>query len=204
MRLQVQGRSSGSEDLSKQPGVVRADILRAAWTKKTLAAAFIAYVTSVFSIIDYADVLLFSLAFATFFQTLEQYTTRVYQAYATSDFKKHSLLTTSDVLEKIITLVAYPITAKLSDVFGRTEGLALNVWFMVLGEIMKAASPNVQTWVVCLSFHPNLREANETKPAHLGRWGIFYNRRCGLRFLAQYIHRRHDNPPQSWALEHCS
>ncbi|PBK97679.1 MFS general substrate transporter [Armillaria gallica] len=129
MRLQVQGRSSGSEDLSKQPGVVRADILRAAWTKKTLAAAFIA------------------LAFATFFQTLEQYTTKVYQAYATSDFKKHSLLTTSDVLEKIITLVAYPITAKLSDVFGRTEGLALNVWFMVLGEIMKAASPNVQTWV---------------------------------------------------------
>ncbi|KAK0187992.1 major facilitator superfamily domain-containing protein [Armillaria mellea] len=82
----------------------------------------------------YADVLLFSLAFATFFQTLEQYTTKVYQAYATSDFKKHSLLTTSDVLEKIITLVAYPITAKLSD-------------FMVLGEIMKAASPNVQTWV---------------------------------------------------------
>lgn len=129
MRLQIQGRSSGSEYLSKQPGVVRADILRAAWTKKTLAAAFIA------------------LAFATFFQTLEQYTTKVYQAYATSDFKKHSLLTTSDVLEKIITLVAYPITAKLSDVFGRTEGLALNVWFMVLGEIMKAASPNVQTWV---------------------------------------------------------
>lgn len=127
MRLQIQGRSSGSEYLSKQPGVVRADILRAAWTKKTLAAAFIA------------------LAFATFFQTLEQYTTKVYQAYATSDFKKHSLLTTSDVLEKIITLVAYPITAKLSDVFGRTEGLALNVWFMVLGEIMKAASPNVQT-----------------------------------------------------------
>ncbi|KAK0504024.1 hypothetical protein EDD18DRAFT_1344909 [Armillaria luteobubalina] len=124
MRLQIQGRSSGSEYLSKQPGVVRADILRAAWTKKTLAAAFIA------------------LAFATFFQTLEQYTTKVYQAYATSDFKKHSLLTTSDVLEKIITLVAYPITAKLSDVFGRTEGLALNVWFMVLGEIMKAASPN--------------------------------------------------------------
>lgn len=48
MRLQVQGRSSGSEDLSKQPGVVRADILRAAWTKKTLAAAFIAYDTSFF------------------------------------------------------------------------------------------------------------------------------------------------------------
>ncbi|KAK0221833.1 hypothetical protein IW262DRAFT_1551509 [Armillaria fumosa] len=115
MRLQIQGRSSGSKDLSKQPSVVRADILCAAWTKKTLATAFIA------------------LAFAI-------------------DFKKHSLLTTSDVLEKIITLVAYPITAKLSDVFGRTEGLALNVWFMVLGEIMKAASPNVQTWVAAWVF----------------------------------------------------
>ncbi|KAK0464546.1 major facilitator superfamily domain-containing protein [Desarmillaria tabescens] len=129
MRFQVPGPSSGSEVLSKQPSVVRADILRAACTKKTLAAAFVA------------------LAFITLFQTLKQYTTKVYQAYATSDFSKHSLLTTSDVLEKIITLVAYPITAKLSDVFGRTEGLALTIWFMVLGEIMKAASPNVQTWV---------------------------------------------------------
>ncbi|KAG7443014.1 uncharacterized protein BT62DRAFT_1009616 [Guyanagaster necrorhizus] len=131
MRLPVRGHSSssGSEDLSKQPGVVSADILRAAWTKKTLAAAFVA------------------LAFTTFRQTLEQYTTKVYTAYATSDFSKHSLLTTSDVLENITTIVAYPIIAKLSDVFGHTEDLVLNIWLMALGEIMKAASLNVQTWV---------------------------------------------------------
>ncbi|KAK0201905.1 hypothetical protein DFS33DRAFT_1442658 [Desarmillaria ectypa] len=117
MRLQIPGHSSRSEDLSKQPGVVRA-----VWTKKTLAAAFIA-IRDVFpDIRTIYDKGLSSLCYKRCF--------------------RNTLLAASDVLEKIITLVAHLITANLSDVFGRTEGLALNIWLIVLGEIMKAASPN--------------------------------------------------------------
>lgn len=76
------------------------------------------------------------------------YSVTVYEPYATSAFKKHSLITTAGIVENIAMVASYPIIAKLSDVFGRAEGLTLSITFLVLGLVLSAASRNIETYVV--------------------------------------------------------
>lgn len=54
----------------------------------------------------------------TFIFAFESHTTTTYAAYATSNFKGHSLLSASRVVNAITMLLTYPIVAKLSDVGG--------------------------------------------------------------------------------------
>ena len=44
------------------------------------------------------------------------YTQNVYEPYATSYFKGHSLLTTGSIINGIVRIVSYPLLAKLVDV----------------------------------------------------------------------------------------
>lgn len=51
-----------------------------------------------------------------FFMNLTVYTQNVYEPYATSHFKGHSLLTTGSIIASIVRIVSYPLLAKLADV----------------------------------------------------------------------------------------
>jgi hypothetical protein len=51
-----------------------------------------------------------------FFMNFTVYTQRVYDPYATSHFKGHSLIATGSIVNGIVRIVSYPLLAKLADV----------------------------------------------------------------------------------------
>lgn len=51
-----------------------------------------------------------------FFMNLTVYTQNVYEPYATSHFKAHSLLATGSIVAGIVRIVSYPLLAKLANV----------------------------------------------------------------------------------------
>ncbi|KAF7518761.1 hypothetical protein PCG10_010538 [Penicillium crustosum] len=85
---------------SLQPGVYRADVLRKAWTKQGLIIVFTGLFLCTLAI-NFAD-----------------YSTQVYAAYTTSDFKQHSAMSAARVVMNIARISAYPVVAKLGDVAG--------------------------------------------------------------------------------------
>ncbi|KAK7429423.1 hypothetical protein QQZ08_004015 [Neonectria magnoliae] len=105
------------------------EVLRQSWSRKDLIIAF----TGLFA--------------TTFIISFLKYSTKVYDAYATSAFQKHSAMTTANVVGTIIGLVTYPIMAKFSNVFGRAEGLTASILFLVLSQIMYAACQNIATYI---------------------------------------------------------
>ncbi|WKT48127.1 Major facilitator superfamily [Fusarium oxysporum f. sp. vasinfectum] len=124
-------RSSDVEAAPKEERekVSNTDILRESWSKKALIVAF----TGLFA--------------TTFITQFLKYATKVYDAYATSAFQRHSALATANVVSTIIGLVTYPIMAKFSNVFGRAEGLTFSILFLVLSQVMYAACQNIATYI---------------------------------------------------------
>jgi hypothetical protein len=57
-----------------------------------------------------------SLLLMNFFMNLTVYTQNVYEPYATSHFKAHSLLVTGSIVAGIVRIVSYPLLAKLANV----------------------------------------------------------------------------------------
>ncbi|KAF3020082.1 hypothetical protein E8E14_002747 [Neopestalotiopsis sp. 37M] len=105
------------------------EILKESWSQRALIIAY----TSLFA--------------ATFILSFIKYSTKVYDAYATSSLSKHAALTTANVVFAITGLVTYPIMAKLSNVFGRAEGFSLSIITMVLSQVLYAACQDVGTYV---------------------------------------------------------
>ncbi|PCD33610.1 hypothetical protein AU210_009830 [Fusarium oxysporum f. sp. radicis-cucumerinum] len=124
-------RSSDVEAAPKEERekISNTDILRESWSKKALIVAF----TGLFA--------------TTFITQFLKYATKVYDAYATSAFQRHSALATANVVSTIIGLVTYPIMAKFSNVFGRAEGLTFSILFLVLSQVMYAACQNIATYI---------------------------------------------------------
>ncbi|KAF5538967.1 major facilitator [Fusarium phyllophilum] len=105
-------RSSDVEAAPKErEKVSNTDILRESWSKKALIVAF----TGLFA--------------TTFVCQFLKYATKVYDAYATSAFQRHSALATANV------------------VFGRAEGLTFSILFLVLSQVMYAACQNIATYI---------------------------------------------------------
>lgn len=71
-------------------------------------------------------------------------------AYVTSDFQKHSLLTTAQVVATIVGGVSRIPIAKIIDIWGRPEGFALMTLFATLGVVLMAVSKNVETYAAAL------------------------------------------------------
>jgi MFS transporter, SIT family, siderophore-iron:H+ symporter len=69
-----------------------------------------------------------------------------YQATATSDYALHSLLATINVLRSVIAAAAQPTAAKVADVFGRLELVAVSVFFYTLGTIVETCADGVKTF----------------------------------------------------------
>ncbi|KAL3965578.1 hypothetical protein ACCO45_002582 [Purpureocillium lilacinum] len=114
-----------SESSLVQAGVQKAMILKKAWSRTTLLIAF----TSLF--------------LTTLVITFSDYSHSVLQPYVTSAFKKHSFMSAAHVVINITRIVAYPIIAKLSDVFGRAEMFTLSIVFQTLSFIVYATSADI-------------------------------------------------------------
>ncbi|KAK4099468.1 MFS general substrate transporter [Parathielavia hyrcaniae] len=69
-----------------------------------------------------------------------------YQPYATASFDNHSLLSTVNVLRSVIAAAVQPTAAKVADIFGRAELVALSVFFYVIGTVVEAVATNLQTF----------------------------------------------------------
>ncbi|KAK7210026.1 hypothetical protein V2G26_017204 [Clonostachys chloroleuca] len=113
----------------KSVGVVQSDMLKRAG-KKWVITAFI------------------GIYIFTFIDTFNKYSTSTYSAYATSSFKGHSLLSASRVVETIAGLLAYPIIARLSDMFGRFELFTFSIFLSILSLVLLAACTNIETYFV--------------------------------------------------------
>jgi len=69
-----------------------------------------------------------------------------YQAFATSSFSLHSALSTIAVVQAITLAIAKPVSAKISDVFGRAQAFILAVVLYVVGFIIVASSKGIESY----------------------------------------------------------
>lgn len=73
--------------------------------------------------------------------------------YVTSAFSQHGLTATTSVFANLIGgLVKLPL-AKILDIWGRPQGFALMVSFLVVGLVMMAACQNVETYAAAQVFY---------------------------------------------------
>ncbi|KAF2827277.1 putative transporter [Ophiobolus disseminans] len=91
--------------------------------------------------IVFGSLLIFGFAYG-----LESMLRVVYQPHATSAFANHSTLATVNVLRGVVAAAAYPLVARLSDVFGRLPMVIMSIMFYILGTIIDAKSQNVQSF----------------------------------------------------------
>ncbi|EAW13833.1 siderochrome-iron transporter MirC [Aspergillus clavatus NRRL 1] len=126
--------ASISED-SVQEGVRKIEAINMTWTTRSLIIAYIS---------------IFLMSFCT---SLEGQTVMSLQAYATSAFSKHSLISTVLVVQNVVNAVIKTPMAKVADVFGRFEAFCLSILIYVLGYIQMAASTNVQTYASAQIFY---------------------------------------------------
>ncbi|KAL4969816.1 siderophore iron transporter mirA [Aspergillus stella-maris] len=122
-------KNDASDSESLQAGVRRAEMLRKGWTRQGL-------------IITFTGLFLATLAI-----NLGDYSTQVYVPYATSSFKQHSAMSAARVVGNITRIAAYPIIAKLGDVFGRAEMFILSIIFQAIGYAIYAACKNVSQYI---------------------------------------------------------
>ncbi|CAG8017199.1 unnamed protein product [Penicillium salamii] len=146
---------SNDDSLEKQPsmssiqaGVQRAEILRRSWTKKGVIIVFTGYVTADDVCVGSQLTGLGRLFLCTLAINFADYSTQVYAAYTTSAFKQHSAMSAARVVMNIARISAYPIIAKLGDVFGRAEMFILSIFLSVLGYVIYAACTNIAQYIV--------------------------------------------------------
>lgn len=70
-----------------------------------------------------------------------------YQSYAASSFGVHTLLSTINVLRSVIAAAVYPPAAKLADVFGRFELIAVSVVFYIIGTVIESTACSIQAFI---------------------------------------------------------
>ncbi|RKU39754.1 hypothetical protein DL546_000689 [Coniochaeta pulveracea] len=117
-------------EMGRRDVKTNAEILKESWSRRALIVAFV------------------SLFAATFVLSFIKYSTKVYDAYATSAFSKHAALATANVVYTIMNMVTYPVLARLSDVFGRAEGFIFAVLAMALSQVLYASCQNLTTYIV--------------------------------------------------------
>jgi hypothetical protein len=84
---------------------------------------------------------------------MQQGTTGLLTPYVTSSFYQHSLTGYTYTMAGIIGGVLKLPLAKVLDIFGRPQGFAIMVAFMILGLIMMAACNTVQVFAAAQIFY---------------------------------------------------
>lgn len=118
-----------------QDGVRKMQATTSVWTTKHLIAAYI------------------MMWIITFFDSLQQTVTGNLTPYVTSAFNQHSLTAYTYVMSGIIGGVLKLPLAKVLDIFGRPQGYAIMLAFMVVGMVMMAACNGVQTFAAAQIFY---------------------------------------------------
>ncbi|RGP65999.1 mfs sit siderophore-iron:h+ symporter [Fusarium sporotrichioides] len=77
---------------------------------------------------------------------LESQTRLAYQSYATSSFDLHSYLSTINVLRNVIAVAVQPSAAKIADVFGRFEVIAISTVLYTLGIAIESTALSVEVF----------------------------------------------------------
>ncbi|KAI1937258.1 hypothetical protein LOZ66_004176 [Ophidiomyces ophidiicola] len=130
------GSTAPSDEISKeaQSGVRYVEGATSVWTKGHLMAA-------------YANIWLIY-----FVVSMEEVVVRSLNPYVTSAFQLHSLTAATGIMASIIGGLSKIPLAKILDTWGRPQGMALMLFFWVIGYIMKAACNNVQTYAAAQVF----------------------------------------------------
>ncbi|KAL2059852.1 hypothetical protein VTL71DRAFT_10007 [Oculimacula yallundae] len=108
---------------------VSASTLAKTWSKKALYAAF----TCLFLM--------------NLFMTFATYTQNVYEPYATSYFKGHSLIATFNIIHGLVRIVGYPLLAKTADHFGRPAGFAIAASLLSLANVLYASCNKIDIFL---------------------------------------------------------
>ncbi|KAK9422940.1 hypothetical protein SUNI508_04607 [Seiridium unicorne] len=87
-----------------------------------------------------------------FVTSINEVVVRALTPFVTSSFALHSLTATSTVISSIIGGLSKIPLAKIVDIWGRPQGIALMLLFWVLGFIMMANCHNVETYAAALVF----------------------------------------------------
>ncbi|KAF4609777.1 hypothetical protein D9613_012059 [Agrocybe pediades] len=131
------GHDASSPSTAQVPG--RVDVDSAHYGVKAVEAANKLYG-------KYAKWALFiSLGLAAYIYSLDGTTTYFYLAYGTSNFDRHSFLSTIQVAQAIIVAVGKPVIAKVADIRSRGLSFVLVIIFYVVGYIVIASAENVET-----------------------------------------------------------
>ncbi|KAF4981174.1 hypothetical protein FZEAL_2974 [Fusarium zealandicum] len=77
---------------------------------------------------------------------LESQVRSAYQPYATSSFHLHSYLSTINVLRNVIAVAVQPTAAKIADVLGRFEVIAISTVLYTLGIAIEASAGSVEVF----------------------------------------------------------
>lgn len=112
----------------KSPGVARIEIINSHLTQTDRIFLFI-------------GVFLVGYAYG-----LDSQVRSTYQTYATSSFGKHSLLATVNVIRSVIAAAGQPVAARIADIFGRFELVAISIVFYIIGTVVEASASNIETF----------------------------------------------------------
>ncbi|CAG9954847.1 unnamed protein product [Clonostachys rosea f. rosea IK726] len=135
-RSDLPTKDSDSDKISEdaQAGVRAIQGATSVWSKWHLAAA-------------YANVWLIYVVIA-----IQSNVQRSLNPYVTSAFKLHSLTATIGIVSSIIGGLCYIPLSKILDTWGRPQGLAVTVFFWIIGFIMMAGCNNVETYAAAQVF----------------------------------------------------
>ncbi|KAG7813095.1 hypothetical protein KL921_000641 [Ogataea angusta] len=96
----------------------------------------------------YILVLILSLYLCSWTYALDSSTTYSYQPYATSQFDRHSMLSTLSIANSIIGAVCKPFIAKISDMTSRAIAYMIILVLYVIGFVIAACSPTISAYVI--------------------------------------------------------
>ncbi|KAF3986700.1 hypothetical protein FT663_04773 [Candidozyma haemuli var. vulneris] len=88
----------------------------------------------------------FSIFIAMFVNTIEGNVTGVFIGFATDSYKQHSLMSTIDIIKKVIAAASLPAYARLSDIFGRVELFCLSLVFRTVGLIIMSQANDINRY----------------------------------------------------------
>ncbi|KAF2704013.1 MFS general substrate transporter [Pleomassaria siparia CBS 279.74] len=118
-----------------QDGVRKMQATTTVWTKNHLIAAYV--LMWIITLVD----------------ALQQGASGVLVPFVTSDFKAHSLTAYTYIMANIIGGVLKLPLAKVLDIFGRPQGFAITIVFLVIGLILMASCTNVQVFAAAQIFY---------------------------------------------------
>lgn len=114
--------------VAKSPGVARIEAINSSLTRNDRAMMFL-------------GVFLVGYAYG-----LDSQVRSTYQSYATSSFGEHSLLATVNVVRSVIAAAAQPAAARVADVFGRFELVAISMIFYLIGTTVESCATSIEVF----------------------------------------------------------